>query len=271
MLDFSSGSPIKIVGVMNALVARLAQEAGFKALYLSGASLSSAQFAMPDLGILTLNDIVEEAKKIVLSVNVPLIVDIDNGWNHPLLLERAGIELQALGVYAVQIEDQSGIKRCGHLPVKELVSKEEMCRKIEILKGCQMRVLCRTDALGLEGIDATIERLIAYQKAGADFIFLEAVRNLSEILIVKPALNRPLLINMTEFGKTPLWTEEDLKRAGVDLILYPMTVNRVMYQAARQALQTIKNQPSQESLLPHMMTRDELYEVIHYQKKEEML
>lgn len=257
---------------MNALVALLARDAGFKALYLSGASLSSSEFGRPDLGVITINDIVSAAAKIRLAVpDVPLIVDIDNGWNHGLLIERAGLELAMIGVYAAQIEDQAGIKQCGHLTIKELVGQQEMCRNIAILKNTGLKVLARTDALGLEGVEKTIERVQSYEKAGADFLFLEAVQHLEEIQSVKRAINIPLLVNLTEFGKTPMWNEDEMNSCGVNMLLYPMSVNRVVYKAAKDALGVIKNERSQSSILPKMMTRDELYQLIHYKNKEEML
>lgn len=270
LFDRKEKAPIKIVGVMNPLMALLAKEAGFKALYLSGASLSS-QWGKPDLGILTLNDIVEAARRITSVVDLPLIVDIDNGWNHPLLLERGGNELKQAEVLAVQIEDQAGVKRCGHLPVKELVSREEMSKKIAILKKCLIQVVARTDALGVEGLDKTITRVKAYESSGADALFLEGVTTPNQIEKVRHATQLPLLINLTEFGKTPLWTDKELHKLGVDLILYPMTINRVVYQAAKEALQQLLKEPSQQSLLNKMMTRDELYKLIHYQDEEDKL
>jgi methylisocitrate lyase len=255
---------------MNAMVALLAKEAGFKALYLSGASLSSANFGMPDLGVLTLNDIVEEAKRITYAVDLPLIVDIDNGWNHPLLLERAAIELKSLNA-TIQIEDQCGIKRCGHLPIKELVSQDEMKLKIRILKNRGLKVVARTDSLGLEGLDSTLKRLKVYKEAGADYIFVEALRTQDEIKRIKNDIDLPLMVNLTEFGKTPLWTLEELAALKVNLALYPMTINRVVYNAARKSLQELRASGSQKNLIPEMMTRDELYRVIHYQEKEGML
>lgn len=262
-------SPVKIVGVMNALVALLAKEAGFEAIYLSGASLSSSM-GMPDLGVLTVNDLVGAASSICAAVDLPLIVDIDNGWNHALLLERGGRELKACGAFAVQLEDQADIKRCGHLQVKCLVAQEEMCRKIELLKKTGIKVVARTDALQVEGIEATVARAKAYAACGADTLFLEAAVELEQIRAVKQAISIPVLINLTEFGKTPLWTKEVLKGLA-DFILYPMSVNRVMYQAAQEALRALKKGPSQEGLIPKMMPREELYKVIRYQEKEKLL
>lgn len=262
LFDKKPKTPVKIVGVLNPLVALLAKEAGFKALYLSGASLSS-QWGMPDLGVLTLNDVVESARRILLAVDLPLIVDIDNGWNHPLLLQRGGRELKQIGVYAAQIEDQAGAKRCGHLTIKELVSKEEMSEKIKLLKSCGIKVLARTDALGVEGMAMTIERMKRYEKAGCDAHFLEAVTDLKQIKAVKKEIKKPLVINMTEFGKTPMWNQVD-----AHFLLYPMTVNRVMYKAAEESLKDLMKGKRD---LKKMMTRDKLYEVIHYREEEKKL
>ncbi|MDB2614313.1 isocitrate lyase/phosphoenolpyruvate mutase family protein, partial [Chlamydiales bacterium] len=257
--------PLITVGVLTPLIAMMAEEMGFKSIYLSGAALSS-KLGLPDLGLLSLEMICEEARSIIEVCKTPLIVDIDSGWDHPLLIRRAANQLFDMGVSAIQIEDQIGSKRCGHRPNKKLVSTEKMCERIHQANiNKHLAIIARTDSLSSED---QISRCLAYQKAGADILFVEAIDSLETAKQLKETLSIPLMFNLTEFGKTPLLTQSELSFS--DLLLYPMSVTRVMYQAAKKALKLIRDDKQQE-LIPEMLTRDELYQLLDYQKQETLL
>jgi len=265
----STTRPLQIMGVPNALFAKMAHDVGFKALYLSGSAVAANQFALPDLGLLSLDTLVEEARRIVEACPLPLLVDIDNGWDHPLLIEEASSRFSKLGPIALQIEDQAGAKRCGHRDGITLVSTEMMCERIEALKGIE--VIARTDALSIEGIDKTIQRCESYVKAGAHLLFVEAVKDLETIKTLKKALKIPLLINLTEFGKTPTFSLEELKKANVDALLYPVSLSRVIWGAGQRFLKEFQDKGSASFALDEMMTRKELYRLLDYEKQEEKI
>jgi methylisocitrate lyase len=262
----SREKPLRIVGVLNAMVAVMAQEVGFEAIYLSGAALSSGAYALPDLGMLSLEMVIEESWRITNAADVPLLVDIDTGWDNLLVIERAAMRLSQVGVSAVQIEDQVLAKRCGHREGKQLIDTASMCSKIRVLKAADsLFIIARTDALAVEGFEHTMQRAHEYMNAGADMIFVEAVTSANELAKIRSAINAPLLINLTEFGKTPLLSEEATK--SVDALLYPMSVTRTMYKSAKEALIAV-HEGKQSEIIDKMLTRDELYQLIKYEEKE---
>lgn len=265
--------PLQIVGAINALCAMQAARAGFNALYLSGAGVANASHGLPDLGITSINDVVEDAARITASCSLPLLVDIDTGWGTEFTIERSIRELERIGVAAVHMEDQVAAKRCGHRPGKELVDTEEMQARVRAAVASRVDpnfvVMARTDAVSVEGVDAAIERAKAYVVAGADMIFAEAVETLADFQKFVQAVQVPVLANLTEFGRTPSFTLEELKSAGVQMALYPLTAFRAMNAAARTTYDTIRKDGSQKSMLHSLQTRDELYEVLNYLKAEE--
>jgi methylisocitrate lyase len=269
---FQTGKPLQIIGVPNALFAKMAEEVGFQALYLSGASLSANAFAYPDLGLLSLETLLDEAARLVGATTLPLLVDIDNGWDHPLLLEVAQEEFSRLGgVAALQIEDQAGVKRCGHREGIQLVSPEEMCERISILKKGSFEVVARTDAFQQEGIEKTIQRCHLYGEAGADLFFVEAVPSLEVVHQLKRALKKPLLLNLTEFGKTPTFSKEEMAKAGVEALLYPLTLSRVLWGEGKRFLEQFQKESSQKFVLEKMMNREELYQLLDYERFEKIV
>ena len=265
--------PLQIVGAINALCAMQAGRAGFSALYLSGAGVANASHGLPDLGITSINDVVEDAARITAACSLPLLVDIDTGWGTEFTIERAIRELERIGVAAVHMEDQVAAKRCGHRPGKELVDTEEMQARVRAAVASRVDpnfvVMARTDAVSVEGVDAAIERAKAYVVAGADMIFAEAVETLADFQKFVQAVQVPVLANLTEFGRTPSFTLEELKSVGVQMALYPLTAFRAMNAAARTTYDTIRKDGSQKSILHSLQTRDELYEVLNYLKAEE--
>lgn len=267
--------PLQVVGAINAYAAMLARDAGHKALYLSGAGVANASFGMPDLGMTNLSDVVEDASRITGAVDLPLLVDIDVGWGNAFNIARTIKEMINAGVAAVHMEDQILAKRCGHRPGKELVSKEEMGDRIKAAIDAKTDdnfiVMARCDALAVEGLEATIERSAYYASCGADAIFAEAMTDLSHYRQIKDAVGVPLLANITEFGKTDLYTAEELSANGVDMALYPLSAFRAMSKAALEVYQTIKNEGTQKSCVDKMQTRDELYEHLNYIEYEQTL
>jgi len=264
--------PLQIVGVPSALVAMMAEKEGFHALYLSGAGVANFSYGLPDLGVTTLSDVVFEAKRIAHASSLPLLVDIDTGWGSDEMIRRTISEMIEVGVAGVHIEDQVFHKRCGHREGKELVSKEEMQKRLKaaccLKEGSDIVIMARTDALANEGMEKTIERLLGYKEAGAEMIFLEAATSADDYLRVKEALNLPLLANMTEFGKTPLLTKGELKRVGVDMALYPLSAMRVMNKAAQELFQELRS-GTQKKSLSYMQTREELYQLLDYERLEQ--
>ncbi len=264
--------PLQIVGAINALSAMQAERAGFHAIYLSGAGVSNASHGLPDLGITSLNDVVSDAARITAACALPLLVDIDTGWGTELTIKRAIRELERVGVAAVHMEDQVAAKRCGHRPGKELVDTSEMQARVAAAAASRRDpafvVMARTDAVAVEGIDAAIQRAKDYVSAGADMIFAEAVETLDDFRRFSDAVQVPVLANLTEFGRTPFFTLQQLQSAGVQMALYPLTAFRAMNAAAKIAYETIRATGSQQSILDKLQTRDELYQILNYLNAE---
>lgn len=264
--------PLQIIGVPNALSARMAEKAGYKAIYLSGSLISGLLHALPDLGILDFKEFLFQAEKITDSTDLPLLLDIDTGFGAPLFIERVAKKLTQAKVAAVHIEDQIAEKKCGHLEGKRVVSTKEMGQKIKALKegsaSSDFVIVARTDALNIEPFESVIERCRHYLESGADMIFLEAARDLKTYSDFKKACPGFLLANLTEFGKTPLFKKEDLAKSGVDAILYPLTLMRLMNKTVEKSLKWLKENESQESLVDQMQTRKEFYELIEYEDYE---
>jgi methylisocitrate lyase len=267
--------PLQLVGTINAYCALLAERAGFRALYLSGAGVANASFGLPDLGITTLNDVAADVRRITAASKLPLLVDADTGWGAAFMISRTVRELTSAGAAGCHIEDQVQAKRCGHRPGKALVSTEEMVDRIKAAvdgRGDdEFVIMARTDALASEGLDAAVERIGRYVEAGADMIFPEALTTLDECKRFAKASTVPILANITEFGKTPLLTVEQLRRAGVRLALYPLSAFRAMSAAALDVYQTLRRDGTQQASLEKMQTRDELYEVLGYHEYEQKL
>lgn len=267
--------PLQVVGAINAYSAMLARDAGHKAIYLSGAGVANASFGLPDLGMTNLADVCEDARRITGAVDLPLLVDIDVGWGNAFNIARTIKEMERAGVAAVHMEDQIAAKRCGHRPNKELVSKEEMGDRIKAALDAKTDdnfiVMARCDALAVEGFDAAVERSAYYAECGADAIFAEAMTDLAHYRIIKDAVGVPLLANITEFGKTDLYTAEELADHGVDMALYPLSAFRAMSKAALDVYSTIKKDGTQKACVDKMQTRAELYEHLEYMSYEQQL
>ena len=262
---------LQIPGAHDAMAALVAKNAGFSALYLSGAAYT-ARKGLPDLGIVTSTEVAERARDLVRATDLPLLVDIDTGFGGVLNVARTAVEMIEANVAAVQIEDQQLPKKCGHLNGKKLVSIEEMQQKIKVIKEVapSMVVVARTDARAVEGLEAAIERAIAYIEAGADAIFPEALQSEEEFRLFSKKVTVPLLANMTEFGKTPYYTAEEFANIGYQMVIYPVTSLRVAAKAYERIFQLIKEEGSQKEGLADMQTRSELYETISYHDFEEL-
>ena len=267
--------PLQVAGAINAYAALLARAAGFRAIYLSGGGVAANSLGIPDLGISTMEDVLTDVRRITAACPLPLLVDIDTGWGGAFNIARTIREMIAAGAAAVHIEDQVSAKRCGHRPGKELVPPEEMVDRIKAAVDArtdsQFVIMARTDALASEGLPRAIERAQAYVAAGADMIFAEAVTELSMYAAFRKAVGVPILANITEFGKTPLFALEELGSAGVDIILYCCAAYRAMNAAAMKVYETIRSEGSQESVLPLMQTRDDLYRYLGYHAYEQQL
>jgi len=267
--------PLQVVGAINAYSALLAERAGFRAIYLSGAGVANASFGLPDLGITSLNDVCEDVRRITAATDAPLLVDADTGWGAAFNIARTTHDLIKSGAAGMHIEDQVQAKRCGHRPGKALVSKDEMSDRIKAAVDGRTDdsfvIMARTDAHAVEGQAHAVERALAYVDAGADMIFAEALATLDEYREFTQAVQVPVLANITEFGKTPLFTTEELASAGIQLALYPLSAFRAMAQAAVQVYGTIRKTGTQASVLSAMQTRAELYEVLGYHAYEEKL
>ena len=265
--------PLQVAGAVNAYCAKLAERAGFRALYLSGAGVANASFGLPDLGITTLNDVCEDIRRITQASALPLLVDADTGWGGAFMIARTIREMTRAGAAGCHLEDQVQAKRCGHRPGKELVSSEEMCDRIKAAvdarTDAQFVIMARTDAHASEGLDAAIARSQAYVAAGADMIFAEALTSLDEYKKFTAALGKiPVLANITEFGRTPLFTAPELGGAGVRLVLYPLSAFRAMSRAAEQVYAAVRKDGTQKAAIDQMQTRAELYEVLNYHAYE---
>jgi methylisocitrate lyase len=268
-------TPLKVVGVINAYAALMAERVGFRAIYLSGGGVANASFGLPDLGMTTLSDVLEDVRRITSATGLPLLVDADTGWGNAFMIARTVRQMIKAGAAGIHIEDQVQAKRCGHRPNKEIVSTAEMADRIKAAVDAKRDpdfvLMARTDALAVEGLEQTIERACCYKEAGADIIFAEALSELSQYRQFADAVDIPILANMTEFGKTPLYTTEELRGAGVSLVLYPLSAFRAMSAAALNVYQTIRQQGTQEDVVHIMQTRSELYEVLNYHEYEQKL
>ena len=274
-LALSESQPLQVVGTINAYSAMLAESVGHQAIYLSGGGVANASFGLPDLGITTLADVTEDVQRICNATELPLLVDIDTGWGGAFNISRTIKNIEKAGAAGVHIEDQVSQKRCGHRPNKSIVSKFEMVDRIKAAvdgkKDSKFVVMARTDALAVEGIDAALDRAIACVEAGADAIFPEAILDLDQYRLFTETLDVPILANITEFGKTPLYTRDQLSDAGVSIILYPLSAFRAMSKAALSVYKTIANMGSQSEVVNLMQTRDELYETLNYHAYEAKL
>ncbi|MFC5604776.1 methylisocitrate lyase [Sporosarcina koreensis] len=262
---------LQIPGSHDAMAAILAKEQGFNAIYLSGAAFS-ASLGMPDLGLFTITELADRAKQIIRATGMPLLVDVDTGFGSVLNVTRTVHELAEVGVAAIQIEDQDLPKKCGHLNGKKLVSTETMVEKIIAARkaDADMAIVARTDAKGVEGIDAAIERARAYMAAGADAIFPEALQTEEEFRKFAASVDAPLLANMTEFGKTPYYSAEQFEEWGYKMVIYPVTSLRIAAKAIQDVYQLIRETGSQKDAVEKMQTRKELYETIKYFEYEEL-
>ena len=267
--------PLQIAGTINAYCARLAERAGFKAIYLSGAGVANASFGVPDLAITTLNDVCEDTRRVTAACPLPLLVDADTGWGSAFNIARTIRELARAGAAGCHLEDQEQAKRCGHRPNKAIVSALEMVDRIKAAVDArptdEFVVMARTDSVASEGLQAAIERAGAYVEAGADMIFPEALSALEDYRGFTKNVRVPVLANLTEFGKTPLFTVDELREVGVRLALYPLSAFRAMSLSATQVYDTIRRQGTQKEVVAQMQTRDALYEVLNYHAFEDKL
>lgn len=268
-------NPLMIVGTINAYSAILAERQNHKAIYLSGGGVAAASYGVPDLGITTMDDVLIDAKRITAASSLPLLVDIDTGWGGAFNIARTIKEMTKAGVAAVHMEDQVSQKRCGHRPNKSLVSANEMTDRIKAAVDAReddsFFIMARTDAFASEGMQAAIDRSSSYLEAGADGIFLEAVTNLEDYKVFSSQLDTLLLANITEFGKTPLFTNKELAAAGVDISLYPLSAFRAMSMAAEKVYESLLKEGTQKNVLDIMQTREELYERLNYHEFEQKL
>lgn len=271
----SQENPLQIVGTINAYSALLAKRAGFQAIYLSGAGVANASFGLPDLGITTQTEILEDVRRIMGAVDLPLLVDIDTGFGSAFNIARTIREMIKAHAAAVHIEDQVQAKRCGHRPGKAIVDTTEMTDRIKAAVDARTDpsfvIMARTDALAIEGLERSIERVQHYVEAGADMIFFEGVRELSQYHALTKVCKVPVLANVTEFGLTPLFTKDELAAVGISLILYPLSAFRAMSFAAMNVYSAIRTEGTQKFLLDQMQTREELYEVLNYHAYEKKL
>jgi methylisocitrate lyase len=267
--------PLQVAGTINAYAALLAEKAGFKAIYLSGAGVANASFGLPDLAMTTLGDVCEDIRRISYATEVPLLVDADTGWGGAFMIGRTVREMIRAGAAACHIEDQVGVKRCGHRPGKALVPASEMVDRIKAAvdgrSDDKFTIMARTDAHAVEGQQAALDRAAAYVEAGADMIFAEALTTLDEYQQFTRVINVPVLANLTEFGKTPLFTTEELAGVGVRLALYPLSAYRAMAKAAEDVYRTLRKDGTQQAVIDKMQTRMELYDVLGYHEYEEKL
>jgi methylisocitrate lyase len=267
--------PLQVVGTINAYAAKLAERAGFKAVYLSGGGVASASLGIPDLGITTLDDVLTDVRRITDITELPLLVDADTGWGGAFNIARTVKSLIKSGAGGMHIEDQVAAKRCGHRPRKVIVSQAEMVDRIKAAADAksdsEFVIMARTDALAIEGLESAIQRLCACVEAGADMVFLEAVTELAMYKRVAAAAKVPVLANITEFGLNPLYTIRELKEADVSLVLYPLSAFRAMSAAALKVYRTLRAEGTQKSVLGLMQTRTELYEVLGYHAFEQKL
>ncbi|WP_028217950.1 methylisocitrate lyase [Paraburkholderia oxyphila] len=267
--------PLQVVGAITAYAAKLAEQTGFKVVYLSGGGVAANSLGVPDLGISTMDDVLIDARRITDAVDIPLMVDIDTGWGGAFNIARTIKSFIKAGVAAVHLEDQVGQKRCGHRPGKEVVAKDEMVDRVKAAVDARTDdgfvIMARTDAAAVEGIDAAIERAVAYVEAGADMIFPEAMKTLDDYRRFRAAVKVPILANLTEFGSTPFFTTEELKSANVDIALYCCGAYRAMNAAALNFYETVKRDGTQKAAVSTMQTREDLYKYLGYHAYEDKL
>jgi len=267
--------PLQVVGAINAYAAIMAEKVGFRALYLSGAGVANASFGLPDLGMTSLGDVLEDVRRITSASTLPLLVDIDTGFGGALMIGRTIREMTRAGAAGVHIEDQVVAKRCGHRPGKAVVGVEEMTDRIKAAVDSRTDpdfvVMARTDAVAVEGLQSAIERACRYRDAGADMIFPEALSGLDQYREFAEAVGVPILANMTEFGVTPLFTLGELAEAKVGLVLYPLSAFRAMNAAALRVFRAIREEGTQKGMLDAMQSRAELYDFLGYLEYERML
>jgi len=269
-------SPLQIIGTINANHALLAKRAGFRAIYLSGGGVAAGSLGVPDLGITTLEDVLIDVRRITNVCDTPLLVDVDTGFGPSAFnIARTVKDLIKAGAAAMHIEDQVGAKRCGHRPNKEIVSKAEMVDRIKAAVDARtddnFQIMARTDAIANEGIDSALDRIHAYVQAGADLVFPEAIENLADYAKVSAAVSVPILANITEFGKTPIFSRDELAANGVRMILNPLSAFRAMNKAAESVYTAIRRDGSQANVIDTMQTREELYQAINYYEYEKAL
>ncbi len=268
-------SPLQVVGVTNPYHGVMAKSAGFMALYLSGSGVATASYGLPDLGMTTLDNVLEDVRRVATAVDLPLLVDIDTGWGGAFMIARAMKEMARAGAAGVHIEDQVQDKRCGHRPGKQIVSTAEMQDRLKAAADAKeykdFILMARTDAIASEGIDVAVERAVAYVESGADMVFAEAVTELIDYKKFREATGVPVLANLTEFGQTPAFTLDELASVGVDIALYPLTAFRAANKAAENALRILRTNGTQSEIIGELQTRDELYDYIDYQAYESKL
>ena len=271
----NDNKPLQIVGTVNAYAAMMAEKVGHQAIYLSGGGVANASYGLPDLGMTSMNDVVEDVRRITAASDLPLLVDIDTGWGGAFNIARTIREMERAGAAAVHIEDQVAQKRCGHRPNKEIVSQDEMVDRIKAAVDARedddFFIMARTDAFQKEGLEAAIERAKACIEAGADGIFAEAVTELEHYKAFSEALDVPILANITEFGATPLYNRKELGEAGADMVLYPLSAFRAMNKAALTVYQSILDKGDQKDVVDLMQTRMELYDFLNYHDFEQKL
>ncbi len=268
-------APLQVLGAVNAYSAMLAESAGGQALYLSGAGIANASYGLPDLGMTGLAEVLEDVRRVTQASSLPLLVDVDTGWGNVFNITRTVKLMERSGVAAIHIEDQMAAKRCGHRPNKAIVSMQEMGDRIKAAVDARTDpdfvIMARTDAYANEGMQATLERAALCVELGADMIFPEALTTLEEYREFTSRMNVPVLANITEFGKTPLFTSDELRQVGVSLILYPLSAFRAMSQAALAVYRMILEEGTQKAMLEKMQTRNDLYAVLKYRDFEKKL
>lgn len=267
--------PLQVVGAITAYAAMMAKRTGFKAIYLSGGGVAANSLGTPDLGISTMEDVLTDIRRITDACDLPLLVDVDTGWGGAFNIARTIRSMIKAGAGAIHIEDQVAAKRCGHRPGKEIVSKDEMVDRVKAAVDARFDesfvIMARTDAIAVEGIEKAIERAQACVEAGADMIFPEAIYTLEQYRQFKDAVKVPILANITEFGQTPLFTTDELKSAGVDIVLYCCGAYRAMNKAALNFYETVRRDGTQKAAVPTMQTRAELYDYLNYHQYEQKL
>jgi len=267
--------PLQVVGTITAYAARMARRTGYKAIYLSGGGVAANSLGMPDLGISSMEDVLTDIRRITDVCDLPLLVDVDTGWGGAFNIARTVRSMIKAGAGAMHIEDQVAAKRCGHRPGKAIVAKEEMVDRIKAAVDARhdpgFVIMARTDAIAVEGVESAIERALACVEAGADMIFPEAIYTLEQYRQFKDAVKVPILANITEFGQTPLFTTDELKSAGVDIVLYCCGAYRAMNKAALDFYETVRRDGTQKAAVPKMQTRAELYDYLDYHAYEDKL